>query len=196
MRLFTAPDYRILKASTLLVCIALCAPPMPSAQADQTDPTLTILFTALAQTTRAAEANAIQLEIWARWTEFASDPAIDAAMRDGVALMDRGQLAAAEAIFDEMVVATPAFAEAWNKRATVRFLRGDHDGSKRDIIKVIELEPRHFGALAGLGMIHLNAGNLQGALQAYEAALAINPHMTQVRLLIGRLSDRLDGQAL
>ena len=117
-------------------------------------------------------------------------------MREGVALMDQGRLVQAEAVFDALVVAAPDFAEAWNKRATIRFLRGNHAGSKRDIIKVIELEPRHFGALAGLGMIHLNAGNLQGALQAYEAALAVNPHMKQARQLIARLSKRLDGQAL
>ena len=193
---FSAPLRRIFKVIATASYLGSGTMLAPVAHADQNDPALPDLFAGLAQTTRAAEANAIQLEIWARWTDFASDDAVSDAMREGVALMDQGRLVQAEAVFDALVVTAPDFAEAWNKRATIRFLRGNHAGSKRDIIKVIELEPRHFGALAGLGMIHLNAGNLQGALQAYEAALAVNPHMKQARHIIARLSERLDGQAL
>ena len=193
---FPAPLRRIIIVFATASCLASGLMLAPIAHADQNDPALPDLFADLAQTTRAAEANNIQLEIWARWTDFASDETVNDAMRSGIMLMDQGRLAQAEAVFDALVITAPDFAEAWNKRATIRFLRGNHSGSKRDIIKVIELEPRHFGALAGLGMIHLNAGNLQGALQAYEAALAVNPHMKQARQLIERLSERLDGQAL
>jgi tetratricopeptide (TPR) repeat protein len=111
-------------------------------------------------------------------------------------MMNEGDLVGANNRFTQMVVDAPLFAEAWNKRATVRFLLGDNAGSKSDIIKVIELEPRHFGALSGLGMIHLEEGNLQSAVQAYEAALAINPHMDNLRVIVERLNQQLKGQAL
>ncbi|MEC8122164.1 MAG: hypothetical protein VX113_09625, partial [Pseudomonadota bacterium] len=75
----------------------------------------------------------------------------------------------AERIFTEIISAHPTHAEAWNKRATVRFMRGDDKGSRSDIARVIDLEPRHFGALSGLGMINMLSGDLPAALQAFGA---------------------------
>jgi tetratricopeptide (TPR) repeat protein len=90
----------------------------------------------------------------------------------------------------------PDFSEAWNKRATVRFMIGNHDGSANDIAKVLQLEPRHFGALSGLGMIHMRAGNWESALKSYKAAFAIHPYLNNIETLIDDLSQRLKGQAL
>ena len=90
----------------------------------------------------------------------------------------------------------PDFAEAWNKRATVRFLIGNDAGSRRDIARVMELEPRHFGALSGLGMINMRSGDLQAALQAFEAALRVNPHLDQAVDVTEQLRRRLRGQPL
>ena len=125
-----------------------------------------------------------------------SDRRADRMMRDGMDLMNRGLLEQAEQLFSALIGARPDFAEAWNKRATVRFLRGDDAGSRSDIVRVIELEPRHFGALSGLGMIHMRAGDLQAALQAFEAALRVNPHLDQAVDLTARLRKRLRGQTL
>ena len=80
--------------------------------------------------------------------------------------------------------------------AAVRFMRGNDTGSRSDIARVIALEPRHFGALSGLGMINMRRGDLAGALQAFEAALRVNPHMPQEEDMVASLRQRLGGRAL
>ena len=182
-----------MKRSALLLILSLFAGP---AMADQNDAMLDDLFTELQRTTSQEQAAQLEAEIWARWTRFSDNTDIDARMRRGVALINTGQFDTAIAWFSRLIEDAPDFAETWNKRATARFLTGDHAGSKQDIIRVLELEPRHFGALSGLGMIHLDAGNFQGAVQAYEAALAINPHMDNLRRLIAQLNAKLGGQSL
>jgi hypothetical protein len=78
----------------------------------------------------------------------------------------------------------------------VRFMQGDESGSRRDIARVIDLEPRHFGALTGLGMIHIRSGDLQAALQSYEAAIHFNPHLVYAKQMIYELATKLKGQSL
>ena len=134
--------------------------------------------------------------IWRRWITHASDQRANSLMQDGMELMNRGLLDQAEQVFSALIDERPDFAEAWNKRATIRFLRGDDTGSRRDIARVIDLEPRHFGALSGLGMIHMRAGDLQAALQAFEAALRVNPHLDQAVDITARLRQQLRGQTL
>jgi Flp pilus assembly protein TadD len=117
-------------------------------------------------------------------------------MDRAIKMMNAGRLDDAEAMFSAIISRKPAFAEAWNKRATVRFFRGDNAGSANDILQVIKLEPRHFGALSGLGMIKVREGDLQGALQAYRAAQRINPFLPNIEVIIDRLGQRLKGRAL
>lgn len=182
---------RLLRAAILL--LALAAGP---AAADQTDPGLAGLFGDLQRTGNTAEADRLTAEIWRRWITHASDQRANSLMQDGMELMNRGLLDQAEQVFSALIDERPDFAEAWNKRATIRFLRGDDTGSRRDIARVIDLEPRHFGALSGLGMIHMRAGDLQAALQAFEAALRVNPHLDQAVDITARLRQRLRGQTL
>ena len=164
--------------------------------ADQSDPGLDRLFEELQRTGDAAEADRLTNEIWQRWVAHDSDQRADELMRSGMGLMNRGLLAQAEQVFSTLIDTRPDFAEAWNKRATIRFLRGDDVGSRQDIIRVIDLEPRHFGALSGLGMIHMRTGDLQAALQALEAALRVNPHLDQAVDITARLRRELRGQTL
>jgi len=164
--------------------------------ADQTDPELDTLFATLQTTANKAVATEVQQEIWQRWTAFDGDAAINAEMQTGVRLMNAGALRQAEALFGSLAETAPDFAEVWNKRATIRFLIGDYTGSKQDIARVLALEPRHFGALSGLGMIHVREGNLENALLAYQAAARQNPHMDQVERIIINLKRRLKGEAL
>ena len=181
----------MLRAAILL--LALAAGPTT---ADQTDPGLARLFGDLQRTGNTAEADRLTAEIWRRWITHASDQRANSLMQDGMELMNRGLLDQAEQVFSALIDERPDFAEAWNKRATIRFLRGDDTGSRRDIARVIDLEPRHFGALSGLGMIHMRAGDLQAALQAFEAALRVNPHLDQAVDITARLRQRLRGQTL
>tara|TARA_B100000575_G_C23086008_1_gene625889 strand:+ start:399 stop:986 length:588 start_codon:yes stop_codon:yes gene_type:complete len=166
------------------------------AMADQNDPELDTLFKALKATTNEGKAAQLQQEIWARWTTFGSDERINHKMQVGMKLMNAGALRDAEHWFGTLAEATPTFAEVWNKRATIRFMIGDLSGSKRDIARVLQLEPRHFGALSGLGMIHAQQGNYEAALLAYQAAARQNPHLKQVDNIITSLKKHLRGEEL
>ena len=166
------------------------------AAADQRDPDLDGLFSELQRVTSDAAAKNVVAEIWQRWTAFEDDPRATSLMAIGIRQMNLGQLRNAERIFTEIISAYPTHAEAWNKRATVRFMRGDDKGSRSDIARVIDLEPRHFGALSGLGMINMRSGDLPAALQAFEAAVRVNPHMDQAEAMIRELRATLRGRAL
>ena len=166
------------------------------AAADQRDPDLDGLFSELQRVTSDAAAKDVVAEIWQRWTAFEDDPRATSLMAIGVRQMNLGQLRNAERIFTEIISGHPTHAEAWNKRATVRFMRGDDKGSRSDIARVIDLEPRHFGALSGLGMINMRSGDLPAALQAFEAAVRVNPHMDQAEAMIRELRATLRGRAL
>ena len=166
------------------------------ANADQTDPKLDKLFAALQTSLSNANAASLEREIWAIWTRYPDDQAINRQMDRAIKMMNAGRLDDAEAMFSAIISRKPAFAEAWNKRATVRFFRGDDARSANDILQVIKLEPRHFGALSGLGMIKVREGDLQGALQAYRAAQRINPFLPNIEVIIDKLGQRLNGRAL
>jgi len=166
------------------------------AHADQNDPNLDNLFAALQTSLSTASATSLEREIWAIWTRYPDDQAINRQMDKAINIMNAGRLDVAEAMFSAIISREPAFAEAWNKRATVRFFRGDDSGSADDILQVIKLEPRHFGALLGLGMIKVRAGDLQGALQAYRAAQRINPFLPHIETIISELRQELNGRAL
>jgi tetratricopeptide (TPR) repeat protein len=166
------------------------------ANADQTDPKLDKLFAALQTSLSNANAASLEREIWAIWTRYPDNQAINRQMDRAIKMMNAGRLDDAEAMFSAIISRKPAFAEAWNKRATVRFFRGDDAGSANDILQVIKLEPRHFGALSGLGMIKVRAGDLQGALQAYRAAQRINPFLPNIEVIIDRLGQKLNGRGI
>ena len=166
------------------------------ANADQNDPKLDKLFAALQTSLSNAGAANLEHEIWTIWTRYPDNQAINRQMDRAIKMMNAGRLDDADAMFSAIISRKPAFAEAWNKRATVRFFRGDDAGSSNDILQVIKLEPRHFGALSGLGMIKVREGDLQGALQAYRAAQRINPFLPNIEVIIDKLGQRLNGRAL
>jgi len=166
------------------------------ANADQTDPKLDKLFAALQTSLSNANAASLEREIWAIWTRYPDNQSINRQMDRAIKMMNAGQLDDAEAMFSAIISRKPAFAEAWNKRATVRFFRGDDAGSANDILQVIKLEPRHFGALSGLGMIKVREGDLQGALQAYRAAQRINPFLPNIEVIIDKLGQKLNGRGI
>lgn len=147
--------------------------------ADQDDPRLDGLFGEL-QSIEGPEALKVQNRIWGVWHESGSDT-VDLLMVDAAEAMQRGLHEQAEAQYDAVVDLAPEFAEGWNRRATLRFMRGDYRGSIEDIQRVLDLEPRHFGAYSGLGMIYDRLDQPEAALKAFERALLINPHMDQVR---------------
>ena len=97
---------------------------------------------------------------------------------------------------NDLVRLAPEFAEGWNKRATLYFLREDYGRSISDIAEVLNREPRHFGALAGLGIILDRLGDKKGALDAYRQAAEIHPHLPGAREGIKKLSKEVEGRKL
>ena len=98
-------------------------------------------------------------------------------MKTGVASMNSGQFSAALEAFDKIVVLAPKFAEGWNRRATLHYFMGSYEASLKDIAKTLELEPRHFGALSGRGLVYTKLDDLERALDSFEAALEVYPQM-------------------
>jgi tetratricopeptide (TPR) repeat protein len=137
------------------------------------------LFARLRTTSLNNEALVIEQQIWKIWLTSDSATA-QALMNQAVAAMSARELDAALKILNSLVKGHPDFMEAWNKRATLYFMQGRLDASLDDIARVLDLEPRHFGALAGLGMIKERQGDTEAALVAFRAALSVNPHMPGV----------------
>ena len=164
----------------LALVIALAANLTVPAMATQKDPALDGLFERLKTITDPLQARLLVQAIWETWTA-SEDPALDALMARGLSQMQQRDLDGAVATFTTLIEKAPDFAEAWNKRATVHWMRGDHDASVADIQKTVALEPRHFGAWSGLGMIFEERQQYEPAIRAYEECLKHNPHAEGLR---------------
>lgn len=125
----------------------------------------------------AATAEAI---LWRSWCR-SGNAEIDRIFRAGVEAMQQQKLAEAEALFDRVIDLKPEFAEGWNKRATVRYLRRNFPGSIADCQRTLELNPNHFGAASGQGLCHLSLNEYREAAICFRRALEIHPHLIAVR---------------
>ena len=176
---------RFLSISALVAVLLV-----PLAQADQSDQRLGALFEALKSTDDLAAARAAEVEIWRIWIDSGHSD-IDALMVEGVVSMGDQRWEDAIAIFGQITERAPGFAEGWNKRATAYYLNEDYVASVEDIRRTLALEPRHFGAISGMGLIFLSRGDQAGALAAFEAVVAIHPNSPGARARIEELRKRL-----
>ena len=126
---------------------------------------------------QAARAAALLWQMWHR----SGDPALDARLQEGIAAMERGDLGEAEATFTRVIAAAPAFAEGWNKRATVRYLAGDYAAALGDCEATLARNPSHFGALSGQGLCHVALGQHAEAAALFRRTLAVHPHLDSAR---------------
>ena len=165
----------IARALALGLVLGLALPAGPAA-ADQDDPRLEALFDRLKAAPDARTAREVEASIWHIWIQ-SDDEVIGMLMAQGLAAMSRSDLRAALGKFDQIVKIAPGFAEGWNKRATVHYLLGDFPGSLHDIERTLKLEPRHFGALSGRGLVLLELDQQAGALEAFESALEVHPKL-------------------
>ena len=161
----------------------------------QNDPRLDDLFVTLKAASSEEHAATIETRIWALWTASGIDD-IDRLMALGLAAMGIRNFSTADAVFTTIVEKAPRFAEGWNKRATLYYLMGALDKSAADVEKTLSLEPRHFGALSGLGLIHLAREDENAALEAFERGLAIHPHLAGATTYIRKLKLKLRGRGI
>lgn len=183
-----------MKAFATLLCLGALAF-TAGARADQNDPRLEDLFKQLQTATNPAEAAPVEELIWQVWFEHA-DGTIAAMMATGVQQMNTNNLPAALATFDRLVEAAPDFAEAWNRRATLHYVMGNYEASEADIVKTLQLEPFHFGALSGRGLVLLSQGRYEEARNAFSRALEVHPNMTSVRNNIDEINRYLQRQTI
>lgn len=176
--------------ASLALSLAICW--ASAALATQDDPRLEELFQRLQEPMSTEEARSIELTIWRIWLEV-DDSEVAQHLRRGSQAMAHREFERALVSFNAAVELAPDMAETWNKRATLHYLMGSYEESIEDIRRTLALEPRHFGALSGLGKVLLALHDEEGALKAFEAALKVNPHMPGVDAYVRRLSKELRG---
>jgi tetratricopeptide (TPR) repeat protein len=165
---------------------------LPKVGSDRTKG-LDFLFGALKAAPDEASARHVEARIWALWMQTPSDTAALLMSRAKQA-MDAQKADVAIKLLDSVIKLRPDYTEAWNRRATLYYLKNDYVHSIQDIQQVLIREPRHFGALAGLGMIMQDLGDDKRALEAFRKALAVNPRLEKVPDLVKSLTEKVEGR--
>ena len=150
------------------------------------------LFFDLKRERNEKAAERIAQKIWAEWFKSGS-ASIDLMMTWSQEAVRAGKYHVALDFLDQIVTLQPEFAEGWNRRATLHFMMNDYSKSVSDIRRALALEPRHFGALSGWGMILKKSGRKEQALKAFAQALEIYPMMRNAQAEVAELSDELAG---
>ncbi|MEF8833595.1 MAG: tetratricopeptide repeat protein [Halofilum sp. (in: g-proteobacteria)] len=169
---------------------ALIALAASATRADQDAPELDALFERLQAVESQAKGDRLTNRIWVLWRQI-DEAELAAAMEQGIVALRSGRHADAERRFSAVIEARPGYAEAWNKRATVRYMRERYTAAAADIRRTLALEPRHFGALAGLGLVYMELERYRAAIESFERALQINPWLDGTRRNIAIARERL-----
>jgi tetratricopeptide (TPR) repeat protein len=199
-------------AAAALAAPALAAPPvlpragakgkwivppkkLPSVRLDNRAGRLDLLFTALKEAPNEATAQAIEQRIWAIWMHSRSDT-VNLLMSRVNKAVEEKDLDLALTLLDAVVKIRPDYAEGWNRRATIYFMKKDFGRSIADISHVLKLEPRHFGALSGLGVMLQDIGDDKQALEVYRRALAVDPHLKHIPAMVKSLTVKVEGKEI
>ncbi len=165
------------------------------AGADQKDPRLAGLFTDLQAAPSAAAAEEVEARIWSIWSE-SGDADIDKVYAVGTQALALGDLVTALKIFDAIIARAPDFAEGWNKRATIHYLLGNFEQSLADIDRTLALEPHHFGALAGRGLVDLQLDRDEAALEAFQRVLEVSPQSSSAKVNVEFVKQRIKDKSI
>jgi tetratricopeptide (TPR) repeat protein len=166
---------------------------LPPAERNNPKDNLDKLFAALKVAPDEATAKAIEGRIWAFWVVSDSDTC-NLLMTRVKAATDGKDYDLALKLLDAIIAIKPNYLEAWNRRAAIYYLRNDYGHAIADLGEVLAREPRHFGALSGLGMILQEIGDDKDALKAYRNALKIDPHLEHIPDVVKELSDKVEGR--
>lgn len=200
------PPMRFL--SILGLAVLICAPlALQSAHAQQqrhstpvaipTDRAERIdgLFAELRRARNEAAAQRVANRIWREWFRSGS-ASVDFLMQRADTAMKARRFPVALDLLDQVVTLAPAYAEGWNRRATVHFMMEDYAKSMSDIERTLRLEPRHFGAMGGMARILKETGRKELALDAYMRVLDVYPMLRSAQTEVGELSEELAGQGI
>ena len=138
----------------------------------------------------------IEQKIWKIWSTHPKKNNLTLMLSKGSNLVNNDQLIEAVNVFTEVINLDPGWAEAWNKRATVFYLLGEFEKSQNDIDKVLELEERHFGALAGQGLVNIKLKNYEKAILSYEKAEKLYPSMKSPKIMIKEIEKLIKKQSI
>ena len=158
--------------------------------ADQTDDRLGDLFTVLQDTENVRTIAAIESQIWEIWLQH-TNADVAQLMLVGTQRMNTQRHAEAMVVFNRLTDSFPNYAEGWNKRATLHYVLGNLDASVSDIEKTLELEPRHFGALSGLGMVFIQRKELSKAKKAFEDLIEVHPNSPNAKQNLELVEEQL-----
>ena len=168
---------------------------MAQLKSEERDKQLDYLFNEL-KIKNESIANDIEQKIWDIWSTHPSNKNLTFRLAEGSKLVINNQLLKAIEIFTEVIEKDPSWAEAWNKRATVFYMLGDYKASQDDIDKVLNLERRHFGALAGQGLVNIKLKNYEKAIESYEKAQEIYPAMQSPKIMIKEIQNLINQQLI
>jgi tetratricopeptide (TPR) repeat protein len=154
------------------------------------------LFKKLKSINDITSARKIENKIWDLWTTHPSEESLTELLDKGSMYMSQNQLTSAHNVFSKAIELDPNWAEAWNKRATVFYLIGEFQKSQEDIDKVLELEERHFGALAGQGLVNIRLKNYEKAIKSYKKAQKIYPSMKSPKIMIKQIEELIKRESI
>ena len=163
--------------------------------ANERDTQLDKLFTELKKNISSSSPRIAQ-QIWTLWSTHPTDEKLTSILDEGSRLVQDQKLIRAIDIFTDVIEMDPTWAEAWNKRATVFYMVGEFQKSQDDIDKVLELENRHFGALAGQGMVNIKLKNYDKAKKSYQKAQEIYPAMKSSKVMIEQIEELIKRQSI
>ena len=163
--------------------------------ANERDTQLDKLFTELKKNISSSSPEIAQ-QIWTLWSTHPTDEKLTSILDEGSRLVQDQKLIRAIDIFTDAIEIDPTWAEAWNKRATVFYMVGEFQKSQDDIDKVLELENRHFGALAGQGMVNIKLKNYDKAKKSYQKAQEIYPAMKSSKVMIEQIEELIKRQSI
>ena len=138
----------------------------------------------------------IEQQIWSLWSTHPTNQKLTAKLEEGSMFVRNQQLTKARDIFTEVINIDQNWAEAWNKRATVLYMMGEFQKSQDDIDKVLALEARHFGALAGQGLVNIQLRNYEKAIRSYEQAKEIYPSMNSPEIMIKQIEEIIKKESI
>ena len=138
----------------------------------------------------------VEQKIWKIWSTHPKKNELTLMLSEGSTLVKNDKLNEAVNIFTKVIELDPNWAEAWNKRATVLYLLGEFQKSQNDIDKVLKLEERHFGALAGQGLVNIQLKNYEKAIMSYEKAQKIYPTMKSPKIMIKEIKELIKQQSI